>query len=168
MEKTIIKLFKKISSESPQCVFQMYRNGNDFESISYQQAYESVKNFAGGLLSLGVVRGDHIGIISDNRWEWQHADLGIMAVGALDVPRGCDATPGDLSYILSFAGCKIVIAENSNQLQKILALKNDFPELKTMILFSELSEEDVKLAQDNKAENYSFEYVPVLGEKYDD
>ena len=166
MEKTIIKLFKKISSESPQCVFQMYRNGNDFESISYQQAYESVKNFAGGLRSLGVVRGDHIGIISDNRWEWQHADLGIMAVGALDVPRGCDATPGDLSYILSFAGCKIVIAENSNQLQKILALKNDFPELKTMILFSELSEEDVKLAQDNKVEIYSFNDVRVLGEKY--
>ena len=59
-------------------------------------------DFAAALKEIGVVRGEAIGLISDNRKEWEQADMGIMALGAVDVPRGCDATLIDLQQILSF------------------------------------------------------------------
>ena len=63
--------------------------------------------------------------------------MGIMAIGAIDVPRGCDATEKDLAYILSFADCKTVIAENSTQVIKIANLKDQIPTLKQFIIFDE-------------------------------
>ena len=168
MEKTVAKLFRRIANESPDLIFQMYhgKDRNEFESITYRDAFASMRDFAAGLLSLGVKRGDHIGIISDNRYEWQHADLAIMSIGAVDVPRGCDATSGDLTYILSFAECKTVIAENSAQLSKILELKDSFPKLSTMILFEDLTEKDSELAAEKNVALYSFSQVKQRGQEF--
>ena len=76
-------------------------------------------------MELGVVRGDRIGIISDDRKEWQQADIGIMGIGAVDVPRGCDATVIDLEKILSITECRFVIAENNSQINKIISISPD-------------------------------------------
>ena len=112
METTLPRLFRKRASEYPEIAFQMSRfKDGHFEPTTYKEAYEIAVNFAGGLLAHGVVREEHIGLISDNRKEWEHADMGLMMLGAIDVPRGCDATIGDLEYILSFAECKILFSK---------------------------------------------------------
>ncbi|MDE6351356.1 MAG: AMP-binding protein, partial [Treponemataceae bacterium] len=125
-----------------------YKQEGSFTPISYKDAYADAVDFAGGLLDLGVKRGDHIGLISDNRWEWEHADMGIMAIGAIDIPRGCDATPADLAYILSFAECRMVVVENSTQIQKVLALREQLPLIHTLICFEEPTDKDTNGAKD--------------------
>ena len=128
METTLPRLFRKRASEYPELAFQMSRfKDGHFEPTTYKEAYEAAVNFAGGLLVHGVVREEHIGLISDNRKEWEQSDMGLMMLGAIDVPRGCDATIGDLEYILSFAECKRVIVENSTQIAKILGIKEKLP-----------------------------------------
>lgn len=166
MEKTLVKLFRKISREYPDVAYQMYKSEGKFTPISYREAYANAEDFAGGLLSLGVKRGDHVGLISDNRWEWEHADMGIMAIGAIDVPRGCDATPSDLSYILSFAECKTVIVENSAQIQKVLALKADLPDLQLLICFEEPSDRDFAGAKEAQIELLTFTNVIKAGKAF--
>ncbi|MCR5724960.1 MAG: AMP-binding protein [Treponema sp.] len=163
MEKTIVKIFRKQARDYADIAYQMYKSEGKFTPISYKDAYADAVDFAGGLLSLGVVRGDHIGLISDNRWEWEHADMGIMAIGAVDVPRGCDATPGDLSYILSFAECKNVIVENSTQIKKILALREELPDVVRLISFEEPGDKDEALAKEAGVELLSFADVIKKG-----
>ncbi|MBR1722522.1 MAG: long-chain fatty acid--CoA ligase, partial [Treponema sp.] len=66
METTLPRLFRKRASEYPAIAYQMSRfKDGHFEPTTYKEAYEIAVNFAGGLLSLGVVRQEHIGLISD-------------------------------------------------------------------------------------------------------
>ena len=166
MEKTLVTLFRKIAREYPDVAFQMYKSEGIFTPISYRDAYADAVDFAGGLLSLGVARGDHIGLISDNRWEWQHADMGIMAVGAVDVPRGCDATTGDLAYILSFAECRLVVVENSVQIQKVLGLHEQLTCVTRLITFDEPTEKDIAAAKAAGVELLTFADVIEAGKAY--
>lgn len=166
MEKTLVKMFRKQAREYPDIAYQMYKSEGKFTPISYKDAYASAVDFAGGLLSLGVKRGDHIGLISDNRWEWEHADMGIMAIGAIDVPRGCDATPGDLSYILSFAECKTVVVENGAQIKKIAELREALPGVERLIVFEEPGDKDNTIAKEAGIELLSFADVIKAGKAW--
>ena len=136
MDQTLPKLLKRIASEYPEIPAQYVKNGTgNFDSISYNTYYSTVLDYAAGLLSLGHTRGDTIGLISDNRKEWQHSSMAIMSIGGADVPRGCDASMKEIVYILSFAECKTVILENNTQIQKILDARMNLPFLKTLIIF---------------------------------
>nr|MCR4626535.1 long-chain fatty acid--CoA ligase [Treponema sp.] len=137
-----------------------------FEPISYKDFFNTALNFAGGLLSLGVKRGNPVGIISDNRKEWQQSDVGIMAIGAVDVPRGCDATVKDLKYILSFTECALVIAENSSQIKKILSIKSELPDLKQIIYFDPPSETEAAEAKKQNVELLSYDEILKKGIYY--
>ena len=93
MYKTLPQMLKDRAELHPDVSAQYYKSGkSDFLQISFKELYQISLDFGAGLLSIGVVREDHIGLISDNRKEWQQADMGIMAIGAIDVPRGCCVT----------------------------------------------------------------------------
>ena len=148
MEKTLPRMFRETAKKYPELTAQMSRISEGvWDSISYKNAFEISKNFAGGLLSIGIKRGDHIGMISDNRKEWQQIDMGLLSIGAIDVPRGCDATIGDLEYILSFAKTQTVIVENKSQISKILGIKDKLPLLKTFI---SIEDQDEKVFEECK------------------
>lgn len=169
METTLPRLFRKRASEYPELAFQMSRfKDGHFEPTTYKEAYGIAVNFAGGLLAHGVVREEHIGLISDNRKEWEHSDMGLMMLGAIDVPRGCDATIGDLEYILSFAECKRVIVENSTQIAKILGIKDKLPLVNELIVFETPTEKDLELAKNAGVSLYSFEQIVAEGKKYNE
>ena len=141
----------------------------DFEPIKYRDLFQIGMDFAAALLMLGVQREEPIGLISDNRAEWLQADIGIMSIGAVDVPRGCDATIIDLEKILSITECKIVIAENNSQINKIVSLKEKLPHIQKIITFEDkdLVKEDVKQAvKDNNIELYYFTNLITEGQKW--
>lgn len=144
MEQTLPKMLRKTAADFPEIAAQYSKNEEGvFEPVTYRELYEIVLDFAAALRQLGVVRGQAIGLISDNRKEWEQADMGIMALGAVDVPRGCDATLIDLKQILSITECSIVIAENSSQVKKIISIRKDLPSLNLIITFDE-TKSDIK------------------------
>ncbi|QTQ15018.1 long-chain fatty acid--CoA ligase [Treponema parvum] len=160
MEQTLVKMIRNTVRLYPEVPVQYSRNlSGNFEPVTYKDLFEKAMNFAGALLSLGSKRGDRIGIISDNRKEWQLCDIGIMAIGAIDVPRGCDATIKDLEYILSFTECSIVIAENQAQIKKILSIKANLPNLQKLICFERVPEAEISEAQKGNIEILNFESV---------
>lgn len=167
METTLPRFFKKIANQYPELAFQMSKNKEGkFEPTLYKEAYQNMVAFAGGLLSHNVEREEHIGLISDNRKEWQIADMGLLMLGAIDVPRGCDASISDLEYILSFAECKIVIVENAKQIEKIVGIKDKLPLLKTFIEFEEPTEKDFEITKNAGIELLSFEKILEEGRKF--
>lgn len=170
MEKTLPRMLREVSNQYPDTTAQMYRAGKDgdFTPVTYKELFETSQAFAGGLLNLGTVREEKIGLISDNRKEWEQADMGIMTIGACDVPRGCDASEKDLQYILSFTEVKTCIVENSYQIKKILNVIKDIPTLKRFILFEEPAEDDVKACKAAKIDLLRFYDVVEDGKKYNE
>lgn len=167
MEQTLPKMLRKVAADYPEIPAQYSRvpDGN-FESITYRELFDTALDFAAGLLCTGVTRGEPVGLISDNRKEWQQADMGIMAIGAVDVPRGCDATLQDLEAILSITECKLCIAENPVQAKKIISLKEKLPFLRTIIVFDELNDEICSEAQENGVTMSEFSEIIKGGKKY--
>src|SRR5574344_1790000 len=145
---TIPKLVKKTVSTYPGIIAQYKRIKNgEFEPITYREMFQLSLDFGSALLDVGIKRGDFIGLISDDRKEWQQADIGLLSIGAIDVPRGCDATINDLKYILSFSESKTVIVEYSSQVIKISGIKKEVPTVKNFIIFDEATEDAIAAAK---------------------
>ena len=170
MEKTLPRMLREVSQKYPDIPAQMTRisKEGDFETVTYKELYDNSQAFAGGLLALGTVRGEKVGLISDNRKEWEQADMGIMTIGACDVPRGCDASEKDLKNILSFTEVKTCIVENEFQIRKILNVKDEIPTLKRFIIFEEPTENEVKLCKEAKIDLLRFYDVVEDGKKYNE
>jgi len=167
MEKTLPRVFRATAKSYPEVTFQMSKIGeNVWESVSYNDALTVIKNFAAGLLLIGIKRGDHVGLISDNRKEWQQADLGLLSIGAVDVPRGCDATIGDLEYILSFAEVKTVIVENKSQIDKIIGIKEKLPLVDTFISIEDQDEKVFDTCKNAGITLYTFAQIEKKGEDF--
>ncbi len=134
-DDTIPKRIRAIAEKFPHedCLYTKDANGV-FQMLPYKELLRKVRCFGTGLLEIGVKRGEHIGIISDNREEWIVADLSILGLGAVDVPRGSDSTEEEIAYILGHADCPLAFAEDETQLKKILSKKDRLPILSAIIV----------------------------------
>ncbi len=138
MDNTVVKVVQSVAQRQPASVALMYKDkAGDWQSISYSELASLFERFGAGLLEFGVKRGDHVGIISDNQKEWIIADLGILGIGAADVPRGSDTMPDEMRYILNHADCTVTLAENEEQVKKILSRKSELPALSSIIVMDE-------------------------------
>lgn len=166
-ERTIPKLLRSIAQKHPETSAQLsHTKKGEITEVNYHDMFQLALDFGAALLDLGVKRGDRIGLIADNRKEWEQADVGLLSIGAIDVPRGCDATEKDLSFILSFSECSVVIAENNTQVKKILNIKDNIPTLKTIIAFDAVDEEEQLRAKKSCIDFYSFETLLKSGHEW--
>jgi long-chain acyl-CoA synthetase len=112
------------------------REGEMFKPISYREFGLIIEKLGAGLLDLGIKKGDHVGLVSDNRYEWLICDLAILGTGACDVPRGSDSTAREIEYILRHAEIRTAFVENKKQLDKVYAIGEELPGLKILIVIS--------------------------------
>ena len=135
MQGSIIQLFDDRVERWPDSIVQLGKNrAGQFVPRTYRTLQRESRALALSLRRLGVSRGDAVGIISDNRSEWFVTDLAILSLGAADTPRGRDAMPYEVEYILKTTGSRVAFAENADQLEKIMKLSASLPELRTIVL----------------------------------
>ena len=162
---TLPKLLHDYASGHPDIAVQYSKDASgEYQAVTWGEFYRIMEKFAAGLTSLGATRGDHVGIISDNRKEWLVADLAMLCIGVADVPRGSDSTAEEIKYILGHAECGMSFVENATQLDKILTVKKDLRDLKTMIVLDQTYEKTDK--KRDGAEIYTYADVLEAGETY--
>jgi long-chain acyl-CoA synthetase len=69
---------------------------------------------------LGIAAGDVVGLIGDNRPEWVMGEIAAHALGARSLGIYRDALDDEVAYLLEFAGARIVLAEDEEQVDKLL------------------------------------------------
>ena len=153
MYNTIPQLFAKVVKQYPATIVQMSKDSQGvFKNTTYSELFSEVNSLSASLLQRGVKRGDLVGLISDNRSEWLASDLAILSLGAADVPRGRDAMPYEVSFILSVTEASFCFVENAVQLRKILNLIDKLPKLKHLIVmdrtFSDVMLQSVQKPED--------------------
>lgn len=167
LEQTLPKLFRKSAEKYPEFSAQLFRTKDGtYAETNYHDCYQKALDFSGALLKFGVKRGDKIGLIADNRREWEQADMGLLAIGAIDTPRGCDASEKDLSYILSFSEVEYVIAENEAQVKKIINIRPKVPTLRAVVSFDEIDSSVEKQLADANLRYHLFEDLQELGHEW--
>ncbi len=103
---------------------------NEFTWADYNQ---SVKLFALGMHALGITRGDAVGIIGDNRPEWVYGEISAHALGGMIFGIYQDSLNEEVAYLINYAGAKIIIAEDEEQVDKVLEITEECPCVKHII-----------------------------------
>ena len=109
------------------------KKGGAYESISWRGAAAKVDALAGGLKALGVVPGDRVQLVSENRPEWAMSDLAIMTSGAITVPAYVTNTPVDHLHVLTDSGAKGAIVSTRALADRVLAAADGAPDLEFVI-----------------------------------
>ena len=108
-----------------------------WEDITWSEYWANVQLVAHGLVALGVQPGDRIAIHSENRPEWVYADQGIAAVRAMTMGLYPTNPPAEVKYLLSNSESRFLIAENQEQVDKALEVKDELPELERIIFIED-------------------------------
>jgi long-chain acyl-CoA synthetase len=104
-----------------------------WQTYSWREYHDHVRDIALGLSSLGFRRGDKLSVIGDNRPRLYWAQVAAMCLGGVSVPVYQDAIAKELAYVLDHAEVSVVVAEDQEQVDKILALEDQLPALKLII-----------------------------------
>ncbi|GAI65137.1 unnamed protein product, partial [marine sediment metagenome] len=94
--------------------FKVKKDGK-FAPITYKEFYNKVEKFGTGLLGIGIEKFDHVGLVSDNRFEWIIADMAIIGLRAVDVPCSGNSSSQDIYFKLNHSEAQATILEGEKQ-----------------------------------------------------
>jgi long-chain acyl-CoA synthetase len=131
--KTLISLFEEKAAQHANRPLLWEKQNGQYTATTYAETREKVRQFAAGLLNMGVQKGDRIALLSEGRNDWIIGELAILYTGAINVPLSVklDATT-ELKFRLSHSGSKMVVV-SGNQAWKIDQVKQDLPDLERII-----------------------------------
>ena len=93
---------------------------------------ENVRNLALGLAAHGFSKGDKLAVIGDNRPHLYWAQLAAMCLGGSAVPVYQDSIARELAFVLNNAEAKVIVAEDQEQVDKILSIRDELPSLELL------------------------------------
>lgn len=126
-----------------------WKESGEWRTLSYVGLWTRIKDFAAGLSGLGVGEGDRVALMSTNRIEWPVTDLAAQSLGAATVPIYPTLEGSQIAHILRTSGAKVVVAEERRLLDRILAVREDAPELEHLVLIEgDVSGTDAKRFED--------------------
>ena len=113
--------------------------GPELRSISYEEAFASVRAVVHGLQQLGLARGDRAAILSENRPEWALADYGSLCAGVLPVPIYPTLTAPQVRYIVRDSGARVVFVSSREQMEKAIEACEDITHEITVVVFDDVA-----------------------------
>ena len=123
---------------------------------STQQYIDQANAISRGLIKLGVKANDKVAIISmTNRTQWNICDIGILQIGAQDVPIYPTISEKDYEYVLNHSESKYVFVSCKEVLDKINKIKANVPSLLGVYSFEDIDgcdswQEVITLGNDNQ------------------
>lgn len=108
-----------------------------WQEFNWPESYEQVRDFALGLIVLGLQRGDQVCSIGDNDREYLWGYLAAQAVGAAVVGMYTDAIPNEMKYIVNHSDATIALAKDQEQCDKFLELRAEIPNVIKVIYWDD-------------------------------
>ncbi|HWB48704.1 MAG TPA: AMP-binding protein [Stellaceae bacterium] len=109
------------------------KNRGIWEPYGWQRYWQEAQDFALGLAAAGFKAGDKLAVIGENRPRLYFAQLAAMSLGGIAVPAYQDAIAAELAYVLDHAEVSVIVAEDQEQVDKALSLKDRLPHLKLVV-----------------------------------
>jgi long-chain acyl-CoA synthetase len=103
---------------------------NEFTWADYAA---KVRHYALGLRALGVERGQVVGLLGANRPEWVWGEICAHAIGCMSLGIYRDVLDDEAEYLIAYAECAAIIAEDEEQVDKLLELGDRVPSLKHIV-----------------------------------
>ena len=134
-----------------------------WQDITWGQYLENVKSLSLGMINLGLRKGDKVVFLMDNRPEWLYVELAAQTAGAIPVGLYPDTEDvNEIQRLIDFVDATFVVAEDQEQTDKVLAVKNRLPKLERIIV-----DEIYELRNYNEPLLIGLKEVQQMGHKLD-
>ena len=130
-----------------------------WEALSTQEYIDQSNQFSRALLRMGVEPNDKVAVISStNRTEWNICDIGIMQIGAQNVPIYPTISEKEFAYVLSHSESKYCFISDKEVYNKVMSIFDEVPSLKAVYTFNEVKgaknwKEVLKKGEDKSNQN---------------
>jgi long-chain acyl-CoA synthetase len=104
-----------------------------WQTWTWRQYHDEVRDFALGLAALGFKRGERLSVIGDNRPRLYWAQVAAQALGGVPVPVYQDSIAKELAFVWNHAECAVIVAEDQEQVDKVLGLRAELPALRLVV-----------------------------------
>ena len=123
MATTFPRLLQKHASERPQDPALREKEYGIWQTWSWQRALGDVRALASGLAALGFTPGQNLAIVGDNRPHLYLMFIAVQALRGVPVPMYQDAVAAEMAFVLEDAEVHFAFAENQEQVDKMLELR---------------------------------------------
>lgn len=134
---TLNELFNSAVDRYRESEFLRFKAAGEWRSLTFGEVARRVRELALGLKALGIERGDRVAIWSENRPEWNLADLAVLAIEAVDVPIYATQTHSQVEYILADSAARAIFVSSAFA-EDALAIKSRLPGLEFVISLEEI------------------------------
>jgi long-chain acyl-CoA synthetase len=115
-----------------------HKRADRWVEVSHLEAMRRARAVALGLHTMGVRRAEPVLLLAENCLEWILADLGTLLCGAIDVPLYHNSSTAQVEYIAQESAARVAFVSDSNQLQKLNAVRVRLPRLERIVLLTEV------------------------------
>ena len=110
--------------------------GGEFASVTWAEFHDEVRQASKSLIALGLEKGDKADILSYTNYRWVLTDVACASVGSCAVGIYHSLLAKDVSYIVDHSDAVLVFAEDESQLEKLLSIRSEIPDVRKVILLS--------------------------------
>ena len=130
---TFPKLLRHNANNWPTDIAMREKEFGIWNEFTWADYHQRVKWMALGMLELGVVAGDAVALLGDNRPEWIWGEVAAHAIQCYSLGVYQDSMHEEVAYLLNYGRASIVIAEDEEQCDKLLELGDEIPTVKHII-----------------------------------
>lgn len=134
---TIPKNFLRQVATRPKSIGMRKKRYGIWQEFRWQEIYERARNFSLGLRELGLKEHETVAIIGDNEPQIYWAQIACHCARARTICIFSDAAPPELAYVLMKSEAVFLIAHDQEQVDKALAIRAQFPQLRRIIYWEE-------------------------------
>jgi long-chain acyl-CoA synthetase len=130
---TLPQCLIKQAQEHPQGIAMREKQQGIWQEWTWAQYLEEVRALTLGLVALGLEKGDTLAILSDNRPQVYWTMVAVQVAGGVPVPLYQDAISRELQYVIDHADATMLLAEDQEQVDKVLEIRDHVPRLRHII-----------------------------------
>ena len=129
-----------------------------WQTWTWRQVRDEVFALAAGLRELGFCAGDKLAIVGRNRPRLYWGITAAQCLGGIPVPVYADSVAEEMEYVLAHAGVRFVLAEDQEQVDKVLEVSDRIESLEQIIY-----DDSRGLRDYDHTHLHDFESVQALG-----
>jgi len=146
--QTVGEMFlKRVERDGDKPAF-FFKESGRWQPVSWNGFAERAGAIASYLVGLGLQVGDKICMVGGTRPAWCYCDIGGQLAGAITLGAYPTLTPKQLAYILDHADTKVAFVEGIEEINKILARRQELTKLEKVVVWDTTGAESLMASHD--------------------
>ena len=146
--KTVGEMFlRRVERDTDKPAF-FFKADGEWQPVSWNEFAERSGAVAAYLMGLGLQVGDKVCMVGSTTPAWCYCDIGGQLAGAVTLGAYPTLTPKQLAYILDHADAKVAFVEGIEEINKILARRQELTQLEKVIVWDTAGAESLMAAHD--------------------